>query len=99
MLGVEKVLVQKSDYFARSASANPADFALIDRCVEHSVGCALRRESGVVGEDEGRGNELRAIEFNRIKGGKPFATNAAWCDEVLRVIAQPKSAPVAAAPH
>ena len=99
MLGAEKVLVQKSDYFARSASANPADLALIDRCVEHSVGCALRRESGVVGEDEGRGNELRAIEFNRIKGGKPFATNAAWCAEGLQVIAQPKSVPVAAAPH
>ena len=99
MLGAEKVFVQKSGYFARSASANPADLALIDRCVEHSVGCALRRESGVVGEDEGRGNELRAIEFNRIKGGKPFATNAAWFDEILRAIAQPKLAPVAAAPH
>jgi len=99
MLGAEKVLVQKSGYFARSAPANPADLALIDRCVEHSVGCALRRESGVVGEDEDRGDELRAIEFNRIKGGKPFATNAAWFDEVLQAIGQPKSATVNAAPH
>ena len=30
------------------------------------------RRAGVIGHDEERGDELRAIEFERIKGGKPF---------------------------
>jgi pyrophosphate--fructose-6-phosphate 1-phosphotransferase len=99
MLGAEKVLVQKSGYFARAAPANAADLALIRRCCDHAVACALRRESGVVGEDEERGNALRAIEFTRIKGGKPFGVEAPWFGEVLQAIGQPRTAPVAAKPH
>ena len=37
-----------------------------------AVDCALDGESGVIGQDEDKGDELRAIEFSRIKGGKPF---------------------------
>ena len=37
-----------------------------------AVDCALRGEAGVIGHDEERGDELRAIEFPRIKGGKAF---------------------------
>jgi diphosphate-dependent phosphofructokinase len=99
MIGAEKVLVQKSGYFARAAPANAADLALIQRCVDHSVQCALRRESGVVGQDEERGDELRAIEFSRIKGGKPFNVETPWFHEVLAAIGQPMSASVAAAAH
>jgi pyrophosphate--fructose-6-phosphate 1-phosphotransferase len=88
MLGAEKVLVQKSGYFARSAPANAADLALIQECVNHSVECALRRESGVVGQDEERGDVLRAIEFARIKGGKPFDARTPWFQELLAGIGQ-----------
>ena len=99
MIGAEKVLVQKSGYFARSAPANAADLALIQRCVEHSVECALRRESGVVGQDEAQSDVLRAIEFTRIKGGKPFNVREAWFVELLAAIGQPVTAEVASLGH
>jgi diphosphate-dependent phosphofructokinase len=99
MLGAEKVLVQKSGYFARSAPANAAELELIQRCVVHSVECSLRRESGVVGQDEARGDELRAIEFARIKGGKPFDAGAGWFRDLLGAIGQPIGRPVTAGAH
>ena len=88
LLGADKVLVQKSGYFARAAAANSADLGLIDRCVRHAVICALRGESGVVGEDEERGGELRAIEFSRIKGGKHFDIHTPWFEKLLVQIGQ-----------
>lgn len=97
MVGAEKVLVQKSGYFARSAPANAADLELIRQCAHHSVECSLRRESGVVGQDEQRGDALRAIEFPRIKGGKPFDTTAGWFRDVLKKIGQPLTATVTVA--
>jgi pyrophosphate--fructose-6-phosphate 1-phosphotransferase len=99
MLAAEKVLVQKSGYFARAAPANAADLALIQRCVDHAVECAMRRESGVVGEDENRGDELRAIEFERIKGGKPFDVQSTWFQTLLGELGQPCTAPEARALH
>ncbi len=99
MLGAEKVLVQKSGYFARAAPANPADLALIQRCCVHAVECALRRESGVVGQDEAQGDVLRAIEFTRIKGGKPFDVTVTWFGELMKTIGQPLTATVAAGHH
>ena len=97
MIGAEKVLVQKSGYFARASAANAEDLALIQRCCEYAVACALRRESGVVGEDEARGDTLRAIEFSRIKGGKPCDPSAVWFREMLGAIGQPLTAQVAVA--
>ena len=76
--GADKVLVQKSGYFARSAAANDADLALIKDCTTYAVDAALRGESGVVGHDEERGDALRAIEFDRIKGGKAFDPSVDW---------------------
>ena len=90
MLGAEKVLVQKSGYFARAAAANAADLRLIKSCTDLAVECALRRESGVIGHDEDQGGVLRAIEFPRIKGGKPFDTTAPWFGTLLAQIGQPK---------
>lgn len=87
-LGAEKVLVQKSGYFARSAPANAADLALIRDCTAYAVDAALRGESGVVGQDEERGDELRVIEFERISGGKAFDTSVPWFTELLRDIGQ-----------
>jgi pyrophosphate--fructose-6-phosphate 1-phosphotransferase len=87
-LGADKVLVQKSGYFSRSAAANNADLALIRECTRYAVDAALRGESGVVGHDEERGGELRAIEFERIAGGKRFDTSVPWFTELLRDLGQ-----------
>jgi pyrophosphate--fructose-6-phosphate 1-phosphotransferase len=90
MLGAEKVLVQKSGYFARAAAANADDLRLIKSCTDLAVECALRRESGVIGHDEDQGGVLRAIEFPRIKGGKPFDISTPWFASLLASIGQPK---------
>jgi pyrophosphate--fructose-6-phosphate 1-phosphotransferase len=92
LLGAEKALVQKSGYFARSAAANADDLRLIQSMVDHAVECGLRGESGVIGHDEDKGNRLRAIEFPRVKGGKPFDIDTPWFTEILRDIRQPKGA-------
>lgn len=90
MLGAEKVLVQKSGYFGRAAAANVDDLRLIKSCTDLAVECALRRESGVIGHDEDHGNVLRAIEFPRIRGGKPFDIDTPWFLEMLKNLGQPK---------
>ena len=87
-LGADKVLVQKSGYFSRSAAANAADLQLIRECTDYAVDAALRGESGVVGQDEERGGELRVIEFERIAGGKRFDATVRWFTELLREIGQ-----------
>jgi nitrous oxidase accessory protein NosD len=78
-VGAEKVLVQKSGYFSRSAPANEADSALIRDCTSFAVGAALRSKSGVIGHDEERGDELRVIEFEWIDGGKKFHAPTLVC--------------------
>lgn len=87
-LGAEKKMVQKSGYYSRSGPANERDLALIKRCVELGVEVALRGESGVIGEDEERGDELRAIEFPRIAGGKSFDPAVSWYADLLKDIGQ-----------
>lgn len=87
-LGADKVLVQKSGYFSRSAPANEEDLALIRQSTDYAVDAALRGESGVVGQDEERGGELRAIEFERIAGGKKFDVSVPWFTELLRELGQ-----------
>ena len=87
-LGADKVLVQKSGYFSRSAAANAADLELIRQCTDYAVDAALRGESGVVGQDEERGGELRVIEFERIAGGKKFDVRVPWFTELLSEIGQ-----------
>ena len=72
MLGAEKVLIQKSGYYARAAASNEADLALIKECCDVAVESALAGIGGVVGQDEDKNDELRACEFPRIAGGKPF---------------------------
>jgi pyrophosphate--fructose-6-phosphate 1-phosphotransferase len=96
-LGAEKVLVQKSGYFARSAPPNEQDLELIKRCCSLAAEAALRGESGVAGEDEDRDGELRIIEFPRIKGGKPFDIDQPWFGQLLEEIGQPKGARAAVA--
>ena len=87
-LGAEKVLVQKSGYFSRSAPANAQDRELIAQCTQLAVDAALRGTSGVVGQDEERGDALRVIEFERIAGGKAFDTDAERFGRLLAEIGQ-----------
>jgi len=90
-IGAEKTLVQKSGYFSRAAPANEADRTLIRQCCMLAVDCALQRQGGVMGQDEEMGDKLRAIEFNRIKGGKHFNTSTPWFRSLLKQIGQPAS--------
>jgi pyrophosphate--fructose-6-phosphate 1-phosphotransferase len=82
-IGAEKKMVQKSGYYSRSAPANATDLALIREMAELAVRCALEGRPGVVGHDEERGDELRAIEFERIAGHKPFDPAQGWFTELL----------------
>ncbi len=95
-LGAEKVMVQKSGYYSRAAAANDEDLRLIKSMTDYAVDCALRGEPGVIGHDEEAGNRLRAIEFDRIKGGKPFDITADWFAGLLTGIGQPAAVPAAA---
>lgn len=84
LVGAQKTMVQKSGYFSRSAPANTEDLALIRDMVVVAVEAARAGVSGVVGQDEERGDELRAIEFERIAGGKKFDTSVDWFQTVLK---------------
>ncbi|RLQ88197.1 pyrophosphate--fructose-6-phosphate 1-phosphotransferase [Notoacmeibacter ruber] len=90
-IGADKVLVQKSGYFARSAPANTDDLRLIKGMVDHAVTSALDGVSGVVGHDLEAGNRLRTIEFPRIGGGKAFDPTVEWFTTMLAEIGQPSS--------
>ena len=90
MIGAEKTLVQKSGYFSRAAAANVEDIRLIKSCADLAVECAFRGEAGVIGHDEDKNNILRAIEFPRVKGGKPFNIDTPWFETLLAGIGQTK---------
>ncbi|MDR3107119.1 MAG: pyrophosphate--fructose-6-phosphate 1-phosphotransferase [Bifidobacteriaceae bacterium] len=88
-MGALKTMVQKSGYFSRSARANERDLLLIRSMTDLAVDCALEGIAGVIGHDEDNGDVLRAIEFDRIKGGKPFDVNKPWFRDLLDGIGQP----------
>jgi pyrophosphate--fructose-6-phosphate 1-phosphotransferase len=88
MIGAEKVLVQKSGYYARAAPANKADLKLITQTAALAVQCAVERVSGVCALDEDQGDKMRCIEFPRIKGGKAFNMSQPWFQEMLVQIGQ-----------
>ncbi len=87
-LNAEKVLVQKSGYFARSAKPNERDLELIKQSAFFGAEKAIIGESGVAGLDDDHGQELRLIEFERIKGGKPFDEHMDWYQSMLKEIGQ-----------
>tara|TARA_B000000460_G_scaffold221524_1_gene173637 strand:+ start:433 stop:1620 length:1188 start_codon:yes stop_codon:yes gene_type:complete len=87
-LNAEKVLVQKSGYFARSAKPNERDLDLIKQSAFFGAEKAIIGESGVAGLDDDHGQELRLIEFERIKGEKPFDEHMDWYQSMLKEIGQ-----------
>ena len=90
LLGAEKTQVFKSGYFARSAAPCKKDLDLIQKCCALAVDSALKGVGGVVGKDEEASNELRACEFARVKGGKPFNVRNSRFRKMLREIGQPR---------
>jgi pyrophosphate--fructose-6-phosphate 1-phosphotransferase len=87
-IAAEKVLVQKSGYFGRSAASNKRDLDLITQTANLAIETAISGNSGVIGLDEDNGNELSCINFDRIKGGKPFDYSQAWFENMLNEIGQ-----------
>ena len=89
LLGAEKVQVFKSGYFARSAAPCKKDLKLIEKCARKAVACALAGESGLVGPDENAAAKIRACEFSRVRGGKPFNVRKGSFRKMLAEIGQP----------
>ena len=87
-LKAQKTLVQKSGYFARSAKANTKDLELIKRSAFFAAEQGLEGRSGLSGLDEDNQSQLRLIEFERIKGGKPFDTSLNWFQTMIDEIGQ-----------
>ena len=86
LLLADKVLVQKSGYFARSAAPNKNDLELINDTVKIAVESSIIGKSGVIGLDEDNNNKMSNINFERIKGGKPFDLNIKWYRDMLNEI-------------
>ena len=87
-LNAEKTLVQKSGYFARSAKPNKRDLELIQSSAGLAAEVALDQKSGVIGKDMDNDNKLGLIDFDRIKGGKPFDYDTEWYKNMLNEIGQ-----------
>jgi pyrophosphate--fructose-6-phosphate 1-phosphotransferase len=85
-LNANKALVQKSGYFGRSSKANQADLDLIFELSDHAVECGVTGTSGVIGWDEDDNDKLNCIDFNRIKGGRPFDTTLDWYKDMINEI-------------
>lgn len=88
MLKADKVLVQKSGYFSRSAAPNHKDLELVKKTADQAVQFGLNGQSGVVGMDTEYDNEMRCIEFGRVKGGRTFDIRTPWFKEMLDSIGQ-----------
>ncbi|MEE2700191.1 MAG: pyrophosphate--fructose-6-phosphate 1-phosphotransferase [Bacteroidota bacterium] len=85
-LNANKILVQKSGYFGRSAKANQQDLDLIFEVADKAVESAINGISGVVGWDEDNNNQLSCIDFSRIKGEKPFNISQKWYQDMIQEI-------------
>ena len=84
-LDADKVLVQKSGYFSRSAKPNKEDLKLIKDSAALAVKNAIKgNNSGVIGLKD----KLELIDFNYIRGGKPFDYNVDWFKKLTEEINQ-----------
>ena len=88
-LKADKVLVQKSGYFSRSAAPNSKDLELIFSHADFAVKQAMLGNSGVVGIDE-KEDDISCINFSRIKGHKPFNISLDWYIDLKKQIGQRK---------
>ena len=77
-IGAQKVLIQKSGYFARSSSPNKDDLKLIGESCKIVVDAISNGKSGVVGMDSLNDGKVSLIDFSRVKGGKLFDVSQDW---------------------
>ncbi len=84
--------MQKSGYFARSARADDTDLLLIKSMTTTQSAARSAASPGSSGHDEEQGDQLRAVEFDRIKGGKPYDIDNAEFVQLLDKIGQPRTA-------
>ena len=87
-LKADKTLVQKSGYFARSAAPGERDLKLIGDSAKMAVDYAMMGKSGLIGMDDELDGILAKINFERIKGGKPFDVKNQWFQKMLKEIGQ-----------
>jgi len=89
LVKAEKTIVQRSGYFARAAAANEFDRDLISRCAKAGVESGIAGVSGLMGQDEEmEGTPVRAIEFSRVAGHKPFDVSRPFFQQMLKEIGQ-----------
>ena len=81
----DRILIQKSGYFARSSSPNDNDLEYIFNICDFAFENALKSNSGVVGEDE-RTGKLSCIDFNDIRGDKGLDINSKWLLDLINRI-------------
>lgn len=97
-IGAEKVLIQRSGIFVRSAAAGMADLILTQSCVNFAVEIAaetLSRQNtlvlrGVVGHDERLDGQLRLVETEAFIRKRPLDLTASWVTELLSAVGQPQ---------
>ena len=73
----DRILIQKSGYFARSASPNEEELKYIFKVCDFAYESALMGKSGVSAIDE-RKDKLHCIDFNDIKGDKGLNVESDW---------------------
>jgi len=86
-LDCDKVLVQKSGYFSRSAAPNKEDLKLIFLHADFAVDIAINKQSGVVGIHD-KSRKISCINFSEIKGHKPFDVSVRWYKQLKKDINQ-----------
>ena len=86
-LDCDKVLVQKSGYFSRSAAPSKEDLKLIFLHADFAVDTAIKNQSGVIGLHD-RSQKISCINFSDIKGHKPFDVSVGWYKQLKKDINQ-----------
>tara|TARA_B100000941_G_scaffold116997_1_gene82079 strand:+ start:210 stop:1397 length:1188 start_codon:yes stop_codon:yes gene_type:complete len=81
----DRILIQKSGYFARSASPNKEELEYIFKICDFAYESALKGKSGVSGIDE-RKNKLQCINFNDIKGDKGLDIESDWFLKLINLV-------------
>ena len=81
----DRILIQKSGYFARSASPNEEELEYIFKVCDIAYESALKGKSGVSGIDE-RQDKLQCIDFNDIKGDKGLDVKSDWFLKLINLV-------------
>jgi len=84
-LNADKILIQKSGYFARSSAPCRNDIKLINKSSALAVEMAINKKSGVVGLSEFT-ESIELINFREIRGNKPFDIKSEWFEGMIKEV-------------